>query len=68
MPRVFLNNIYTSFQPKSSKCHQQVVVNNVGDRVMFPEKVVISKKKIFTFLAVTATRNQHELMHVAVVQ
>ena len=37
---------------------------------MLPEKVVISKKRrVITFLAVTcnATRDQHELIHVAVV-
>ena len=45
------------------------MVNNVGNRVMSPEKVVISKKKVITFLVVTcnATRDRHELIHVAVV-
>ena len=33
------------------------MVNNIGDRIMLPEKVVISKKK----------GHQHELIHVAVV-
>ena len=43
------------------------MVNNVGDRVTLPEKVEISKKKV-TFVAVTcnATRDQHELIYVAV--
>ena len=45
------------------------MVDNVGDRVMFLEKVGISKKKVITFLAVTcnATRDQHESIHVVVV-
>ena len=46
------------------------MVSNVGDCVLLPEKVVISpQKKVKTFLAVTcnATRDQHELIRVAVV-
>ena len=46
------------------------MVNNDGDRVMVPEKVVSpKKKKVLTFLSVTcnATRDQHKLIHVAVV-
>ena len=38
------------------------MVDNVGDRVMLLEKVVIPKKKVITFLAVTGntTRDQYE--------
>ena len=49
------------------------MVNNVGERVMLPEKVVISKikkkKQVITFLAVTcnAIRDQPELVRVACV-
>ena len=45
------------------------MVDNIGDHVVLPEKVVISKKKVITFLVVTcnATRDQHELIYVAVV-
>ena len=38
-------NIYTSFQLKLNKCCHEVMVDNVGDRVMLLEKVVISRKK-----------------------
>ena len=45
------------------------MIDNVADRVVLPEKVVISKTKIITFLTVAcnATRDQHELIQVAVV-
>ena len=64
-------NVYTSFQPKLSKCCHEIRIDNVGDRVIVPEKMVISKniKKVITFLAVTcsATRDHHKLIHVVVV-
>ena len=62
-------DIYTSFQPKLSKCCHKVMVDNVGDRVIFLEKVVISKKKDISFLVVTcnATRDQYKQIHEAVV-
>ena len=45
------------------------MVNNIGDRGALHEKVVITEKKVMTFLAVTckATRDQHDLIHVAAV-
>ena len=47
----------------------RMTVIDVGGLVILPEKVVISKKKVITFLAITCntTRDQHELIHVAVV-
>ena len=48
----FILNIYTSFQPKLNKCCHEVMVDNVGDRVMLAKKVVNSKQKINTFLAI----------------
>ena len=58
-------DIYTSFQPKLSKCCHEVMIDNVGDCAMLLEKMVISKenKKVVTFLAVTcnATRDQRWL-------
>ena len=62
MPRF---NIYTSFQLTVSKCCDEILVDNVGDRVMIPEKVVISKKKerkFIIFLAVSSnvTPDQYE--------
>ena len=46
------------------------MVNNVGDRGMLHEKVVITEKKVMTSLAVSCydTRDQHELIHVAAVR
>ena len=71
MPRVFFKviNVYTSFHPKLSKCCHEITVDNVGDRLLLSKKVVISKKKLITFLAVTynTTRDQYEEIHVAVV-
>ena len=62
-------NIYASFQQKLSKCCHEVMVDNVGDRVVLPEKVVNSKKRSSPLLAVTynATRDQYQEIHVAVV-
>ena len=42
-------NIYTSFQPKLSKCYREVMIDNVGDRVMLPKKIVVIKKKSSPF-------------------
>ena len=39
-----IHDIYTSFQPKLSKCYHEVIIDNVGDRVMLPGKLVISTK------------------------
>ena len=45
------------------------MIDNVGDGVVLPEKVVISQKVVITFLAITgnATRDQNECIHGAVV-
>ena len=45
------------------------MLDNVRARVMLPEKVVISEKKVITFFGVTcnATRDQYESIRVAVV-
>ena len=52
---------YTSFQRKLSKCCHEVMVDNVGDHVMLPKKVVVFKKKVITFLVATcATPDQCE--------
>ena len=37
-------NFYSCFQPKLRKYCYEVMVDNSGDRVVLPEKVVISKK------------------------
>ena len=43
--RVFkIFNTYTSFQSKLTECCHKVKVNDVGDRGMLLEKVVISEK------------------------
>ena len=54
---------FNSFQPKLSNCCNEIMDDNVGDRVM------LAKKRIIAFLAVTcnATRHQYGLIHVAVV-
>ena len=48
--------IYTSFQPELSKCCHEVMIGNIGDRVMLHKKLVKSnkkKKKKIIHLAVT---------------
>ena len=47
----------------------RLMVNNLGDRVRSPEKVVISKNKVYHFSRVTcnAASNQHELILLLVV-
>ena len=53
--------------PKLDKYNCEVTVANVGARVMLPEKEVISKKKIVTFLAVISyvSRDQINWIEVA---
>ena len=42
-------DIYTSFQPKLSKCCHEVIVDNVGDRVTLPQKVISKNKRSSPF-------------------